>query len=249
MLFVLLGFTVHSSADANVSNEEGLASVQTGRRLLALSETSTSCNVIGGVTLEFLDRHNINCGDNTDARLIAQWQQTPNGCSNPGDQKYVATCASVDHGFDSSSCVGYNTPANEVVGKDMAYLDRHNVNCPAGKGMKKWHLNNHKIDFTCCDIPNYQPFECYEYSSQCDSRGNLEYMDRYNINCGRDGMVLTRWYASGQNCPGGQTRFAYNCCKLQAAAPSPPPPTPPPPTDTCASCTPCAAGYGYKNLC
>lgn len=244
ILVVLLGCTVQSFADVTVSSEEGLAPVQTSRHLLALTDSSTGCNEWGGKTLEYLDRHAVECGPSTDAKFLNAWHST--GCGG-GNQQIDYKCASVDWGFDSSSCVDLDTGGNEIGGKDMAYLDRHDINCPAGKALKRWHLSGDRIWYKCCDIPGYQPLDCYEWRTQCDLKGNLEYFDRYRLNCGGDGRVMTRW--AFKQCGGGPTRFDFRCCKLQPESPSPPPPAPPPPTATCETCTSCAGRYGYKGLC
>ena len=102
-----------------------------------------------GVTLNYLDRHNADCGAND---VMQRWYGAYHGCTtNNGKIQYTCTTPPVVWGptqHDTGNQLHDNSGIN--------YLDRYNLDCGAGKVMSQWDMDSassteSKIKYTCVE--------------------------------------------------------------------------------------------------
>jgi len=131
---------------------------------------TTGCNDMKNRRLEYLDRHKPTCTGNY---IMKGWRVLGNGCSyalsGGQDMRIYSYCEGVK-GFSGEST--HNTGCNDIDGKQNEYLDRHKVECPAGKVLKSWGMTrsgcsggNQRIQFTCAFIDHNPPAENCEMAA------------------------------------------------------------------------------------
>jgi hypothetical protein len=132
-----------------------------------LTNYNTGFNDDGKGHSIFLDRHNIDCKEGLLTQFQLKRETDKNGIpfdSNRNDgigygrYRYDYKC---NNEVIPSNCTKHNTGFNLEGTGNPVYLDRHNINCPTDKKLKRFKLNrevkNNKItgkfryDYTCCD--------------------------------------------------------------------------------------------------
>ena len=106
----------------------------------------TGANDWGGGNTIFLDRHNVNCGENpiSKFRLVRP---------RPNQIRYDYTCNSAKiKGQCRDSNTGWNQESNMHI-----YLDRHNVKCEDDEVITQFKLNRDgkgkfRYDYKCCQL-------------------------------------------------------------------------------------------------
>jgi hypothetical protein len=105
-------------------------------------ETVTSCQEGNNKEPIFLDRFaaEIACGANADAKLMNGFSYVP--CASP-NFKFNVQCLDPVYNYPTSSpnCVTTET-SNSAMSDTTVYLDRHPVDCTAGKALKSWKVSS-----------------------------------------------------------------------------------------------------------
>jgi len=117
-----------------------------GGSLGAATPKNTGFNDEGGGNTIYLDRHNIDCGDNS---VMSQLKLNRDGA---GKFKYDYTCLSSNAPL---TCRDVTTPANDWGGGKSIFLDRHDLKCNDNEAMSQFHLtrpsdNTIQYNFKCC---------------------------------------------------------------------------------------------------
>jgi len=107
----------------------------------------TGFNDEGGGNSIFLDRHNVNCEDNSG---LSQFNLTRDG---QGKFRYNFKCLKSKTSF--GSCRDANTGENDVGGGNSIFLDRHDISCNDDEVIKQFHLvrpkeNTIQYNYKCC---------------------------------------------------------------------------------------------------
>lgn len=114
---------------------------------------TTPWNDAGGYKTDFLDRHNIDCGDNG---LLNQVKVDTR--YKPDQIKYTYSCVYPqfpDTARAHTICSDLKTQPN-TAGKTANYLDKHSMYCPAGQGMSRYQLSTdqnakkYNYNYRCC---------------------------------------------------------------------------------------------------
>ena len=91
------------------------------------------------------------------------------------------------------------TGCNDWGGSTIAFLDRHNAQCTYPAAMQKWRAANHgcgstgEIEYVCTTPVYYGSTSTHETGCSDIGDGMLEYLDRFNSDCGA-GKVMTQWH-------------------------------------------------------
>jgi len=114
---------------------------------------STSCTQAYHENLEYLDRQDMACGD---GEVLTQWHFV--ACNNDVHRgmRFDYKCAQVSVTASSA----HATSCNEVDGKNIAYLDRHDVSCPSSEPfISSWKIarttcsgSNQRVEYTCKSV-------------------------------------------------------------------------------------------------
>ena len=104
----------------------------------------------------------------------------------------------------------------------MEFLDRHNVQCPAGSAIAQFKLNakdnGNRISYSynCIKPAIENKMTCYDKStSPSIANGfgfNTEYLDRQNVKCG-DNEVMQR-FRMASNMAANSLLYEYKCCAV-----------------------------------
>lgn len=107
-----------------------------------------------------------------------------------------------------------NTGFNDEGKGNTVYLDRHNINCiPNGiRGFKlvRDGKGQYRYDYICSNNGNLDKPIDKNTDYNDDGKGNLVYLDRHNIDCGKD-LALAQFKLSRN--PNNQYRYDYKCEK------------------------------------
>jgi hypothetical protein len=159
----------------------------------------TGCSRAQGKRLEYLDRHDVKCPTGS---FMDSFKFTPAGCRR-NDFRYEFGCTDVVQKYglwDGRTCKNYRTGGNEINGQTLQFLDRHEVKCGAHKGLVQFKLRSgHKdgrYEFRCCGLANNRPLwthRCKLRWTSCSEGAykGLEYLDRHNMQCGRDEVITS----------------------------------------------------------
>ena len=168
-----------------------------------LSSKNTPPNDYGGGNSIFFDRHDVTCDGVLNELHLSrpteqqiQWNYTCNNASDIGSP------------IDSS------TPLNDEGGGNTIFLDRHDINCPSGSGIGRFHLSRNgngkfQIQYNCKQIPNLT--NCVNKSTPPNDvgGGNSIFFDRHDIKCDPN-QVLQRIHLTRPT--EQQIAFDYTCC-------------------------------------
>ena len=183
---------------------------------VAGAEQTTQSDDGGWGNTVYLDRHDINCGNNGINRL--HYQRT-------GDNTFQYQYNCTNGGVLDSDLNNITTGANDSGLQDQTfrgssiYLDRHNVNCGDNKVMTRIHLNQGVIDggsyhyeYNCAANKQIQNLKCRNVSTQMNDYGggNSIYLDRHNIVCqNNEALSQLRLVRSPD---GLNYQYQYTCC-------------------------------------
>jgi hypothetical protein len=175
----------------------------------------TVWNYLGVSRSQFLDRHSVDCLPNA----MSAFKLERNG----GNMRYIYTCSEGDQGVTWSPAVGADTPESHGAGGRMEFLDRHNVECPAGSVIAQFKLNakdnGNRISYSYnCITPAIEnKMTCYDKSTSPSSANgfgfNTEYLDRQNVKCG-DNEVMQR-FRMASNMAANSLLYEYKCCTVE----------------------------------
>ena len=157
-----------------------------GHTITSSGPRYTPCNVAND-KLEYLDRHQTTCGS---GEVLQGWVMTTDCASNYARISY--TCGQVA----ATQCSNHETTCQPIRRKDIIYLDRHRVVCPAGTGaLNSWHLTN---GHEACGNRDYQKIR-YTCCKPCDItsvKGLWEFHSAHNANEFSLSGFLTCWCSS-----------------------------------------------------
>ncbi len=203
-----------TSGDSGAANTTETSVVR-----MANIEKQTAFNDLGGSKSQFLDRHNVVCLPNAISGFKLE--------RNEEQMRYIYNCAqgvtwepvvdAVTGSFVSS------TAENDGGGGRMEYLDRHNVECPAGTAIAQFKLNSkndaNQISYSYnCIAPAVQnKMVCHDKSTSptiADGFGfKTEYLDRQLVKC-EDNQVMQR-FQMVSNMAANSLLYEYRCCNVQ----------------------------------
>jgi hypothetical protein len=111
-----------------------------------------------GQTLEYLDRHSMDCGS---AKLLGSFKVTDSGCSG-NNMRFEYTC--IDVGSYHGAVASRSTGCSEMKFQKLQNLDRHNVQCNTGEALVSFRVtdsgcggNDMKVAFECVTTPTPSP--------------------------------------------------------------------------------------------
>ena len=118
-----------------------------------LSKT-TPFNDDGGGNAVYLDRHDVDCGNNA---VITDLKLQRNSSGNQYQYQYKCAAPSKQ----PLKCRADSTPWNDEGGGNTVYLDRHNIKCKPSEALSRVHLQRqwnaqgnptgkYRYDYTCC---------------------------------------------------------------------------------------------------
>jgi len=156
------------------------------------------------------------------------------GCSGDGDgpssQCHVALAQLRAHSLSSgrgrtaTPSDSMMTPLNDDGGGNSKYFDRHDLSCPQGSLMTRWHLSRSgsKMQFHySCDAVEGGLGDCASRQTSLNDAGggNTAYFDRHNVGCG-EGQALTQWKLNRAGTD-NRMQFDYTCCGVLAGLGAP----------------------------
>ena len=114
---------------------------------ISTTSKSTPLNSDGNGNVIFLDRHNVDCGQNA---FLSQFALDRGGTGN--QIRYSYKCANTDKNL---TCRNVSTPANSDGFGNIIYLDRHDVKCNNDEVLSGFHLtrpstNQIQYNYKCC---------------------------------------------------------------------------------------------------
>ena len=114
----------------------------------------SSCSIIKGQNLEFLDRQDVRCND---GEVISSFKMI--SCSG-NDMRYEFTCKTFAYTTSSTK----KTACTKMSGKATEYLYQHHVECQNGEALQGFKLvrdgcgdDNHRYVYTCVYIAKGKP--------------------------------------------------------------------------------------------
>ena len=164
----------------------------------------TGANDWGGGNSIYLDRHNLDCGNDGLSRFKLE---RPSG----NRIRYAYTCK---EGINSAG-TNKNSGSNDWGGGNTVYLDRHNVDCGT-KPIAQFKLvrpagNKIRYDYRCSNRPSTGPCRGANTGWNQESSQNI-YLDRHNVQCNSDEVITQfKLNRNGQ----GKFRYDYTCCKMK----------------------------------
>mmetsp|Transcript_4728 Transcript_4728/g.8814 ORF Transcript_4728/g.8814 Transcript_4728/m.8814 type:complete len:525 (+) Transcript_4728:238-1812(+) len=205
--------------------------------LVSAQEFDTGCQLIGGKDLEYFDRHNVNCPPGT---VLSRFRMVRD-CSD-WDYATIRYNCDVDNvasdAVETEGCGGtpkpswlpdteHDTGCQEVEGKSVAYLDRHNIECPEGSFLAGFQMNRNcgdskyaRIEYKC-RRPENLPSNCAVRETDCNpTKETLPYFDRFDVSCPREHPLLGSWQMTREDCMGEYHRIKYSCCSSMTATPT-----------------------------
>lgn len=165
----------------------------------------TAPDLDGNGNTVYLDRQNVECSKNG---VLSQFQLV-----RPSSNKvqYNYTCQNASDIYPS---VYWATNFNEEGGGNMVYLDRHNVQCPAGTALSRFRLQRngqgkYRYNYRCSQVPSMGQCTNKSTTQDLDGGGNMVYLDRQNVGCGEK-EVMTRFRLVRPTM--STVRYDYTCC-------------------------------------
>ena len=200
--------TTGTPAAGNSGSTAGTGSTTSstpGLPSLTLSNLNTAWNDEGGGSSIYLDRHDVSCP--------AQSGMSSFALKRKGDGNYreeYGCLVGSDFGAQTASF----TPANDWGQGNTVFLDRHNVQCPAGNVLNDWHVTRPsqdtiRIDYKCVPAPGLGNCENLTTPWNDEGGGNSVYLDRHAVQCPNNKM-LTQWHLVRKG--DGNYHIEYSCC-------------------------------------
>ena len=158
----------------------------------------------------YLDRHDINCGNN----MVREFQ-----LERPSHDiiRYRYHCCRFPKPFCTTKSLTSHASASD---ETMVYLDRQSVNCGSTGVLKRFHLarsNRYQwyYEYTCCQVNSPFHITCENRETQYtyhNSNGNNVYLDRQRVACNK--YEYLSYFHLERNRNGDQIRYKYRCCKV-----------------------------------
>jgi len=200
MLLVFLGFV-------------GVVSAQSR----TLHSPKTGCALAGNHKTQYLDRFNVQCPSGYAMRGW-HFMYSHNDSCDKDDRRYQLRCAKFRYSGSVLGTATRYTGCNDIDGKGLHYLDRHNVACASNEVMTGFRLirsgcggSNLRYQIQCARVRGINASK-YKYTTCNDLRDrNCEYLDRHSTDCASDeAMALWRM----EFCSKNDFRIKYLCKKF-----------------------------------
>jgi len=171
----------------------------------------TGCNVLRAHTLEFLDRHNVQCA--ADENLTG-FHVKQDSCGGE-NMRFLYSCKKAK--FDGEA-VERRTSCTNMKGRKLEYLDRQtDFKCSEGEVLKGFQLTkgscsgrDMQFKLTCQKLQKANG----SVTKQTDCgliRGETnEYLDRHPLSC-PDNKALSSFRLVKNGCSGNDRKFEYTC--------------------------------------
>lgn len=167
----------------------------------------TAFNDAGGGNSIYLDRHDVNCGDDGLNSFGLQTLQQRGKRTKIG---YLYGCV---EGINAGR-TNKNTGSNDWGGGNTIYLDRHNVNC-GNNPIARFRLvrpasNKIRYDYSCSKANSTG--KCTNKNTGWNQESSQNYyLDRHNVKCGtNEAITQFKLQRDGK----GKFRYDYRCCKI-----------------------------------
>jgi len=177
---------------------------------------TTHCNHARGGQLQYLDRQNLQCGNNA---ALERFHFSGSGCGNL--MRYRARCAksTSDNGFANGFSRTWTkyTPCRHAYHSDIQYLDRQHVHCGAGNVLQGFYFatngcHGRKMRYKYrCATPRAQMGQTVTRYTPCNGADGkrIEWLDRHAPDCG--GSPMQSFYFARNGCGGHNMRYKYTC--------------------------------------
>lgn len=171
---------------------------------VAETQQGTTMSDMGKGTINYLDRHTMDCSN----KALNELHYQKNTAGDKFQMQY--TCAS---GGKLGTLSDKVTDLNDTGNWNTGFLDRHNADCGVGNVMTKLHLNtnNDKMQWAYTCAPSIQN-TCRQISTDMsdDGGGNSMYLDRHDIKCNSNEALQQLQLV--RNPEGNKYQFKYTCC-------------------------------------
>jgi hypothetical protein len=214
----------HSGGSLYEAAGTGLISYKDGKPTWnVMTYNNTGWNDEGGGNTIYLDRHNVDCGNNPIQRFRLKRDYNPILRKNTGNYRYDYTCgvAYVNGGANVTADITENpqyksTPSNDRGGGNNIYLDRHRVECDGGyiSQFLLSHMGNpynYQYNYRCNKTK--KPMQCRDVVTKPYSNGwgNAVYLDGLDVKCNDDEVLSAfQLYRPSEN----TNAYWYKCCKF-----------------------------------
>jgi hypothetical protein len=167
--------------------------------------------------LIYLDRHNINCGNDA----IRYFKMTRPSSNNI---RYSYRCQQTESA-GARVINSYTASTSKFYGPKVHYIDRQPwTGCNSGYALTQFKAvnkgsNNIRYDYTCKQYDGYMD-NCSDKTTGKSNIANqyIYYLDRFALDCGN--KVMTGFQARGA---GGTVYYKYSCCTQNYYDPTPAP--------------------------
>jgi len=158
------------------------------------------------------------CGGGQQSRIRKCNNPTPtNGGSQCSGVASESKNCNTQPCLASAICSKHDSTFKTYDGGNAIVLDRHTLNCPAGKVMNQLKLTRNKggkkirYDFKCCksQLPCSDQRKTNRQTYNGGKGGNTVYLDRQPIACGQRGLSYLKLDRSGD-----KWNYKYDCCKV-----------------------------------
>ena len=171
----------------------------------------TPNNNWGGGDSVYLDRHDINCGND----MLREFQ-----LERPSHDiiRYRYHCCRYSKPFCSTK--RKTNPATES-NESLIYLDKQYVDCGSTGVLKRFHLarnsrhNQWYYEYTCCQVNSPFHITCENRETQYtyhNSDNNNVYLDRQRVACNK--YEYLSYFHLERNRNHDHVRYQYRCCKV-----------------------------------
>ena len=180
-----------------------------------VKKLNTQFNDEGGGNTIFLDRHNIDCGDNA----VKSFQLTRKG---DGNYRYDYSCSApfVDGNNISSNEIkgqtSKSTGLNDIGGGNSIYLDRHQLDCGEDGAIAQFQLADNdsskfQYNYKCIKIGEPMTSRMVTTPANDYGGGSALFLDRHNVSCADDEVMnyFTLYRPSDT-----QIAYRYRCSKF-----------------------------------
>lgn len=191
----------------------------------------TNCNNADGKTINYLDRHEVECSAKeriTEFRFTNHEANSGVGRCDGRFFQYVYTCTE-DSGAEGEEmeveggCQDWRVRQNHAQGGTDEWLDRHHPFCGDGYALKEFHFargncgsSEMRYKWLCAPVTMPRPSPKRVLNTGCHQlrHEKLQYLDRQKVQCGDQllqGFRVTQTTEDGVTCGGNDMTITYHC--------------------------------------
>jgi len=191
---------------------------------------ATPCNDMWTRPLQWLDRHNLDCGS---GNAMTYWTVSSSGCSveqSTGGQRYKFKyqCTAVVGGVTGTH--ERTTDCEFMHDRKLENFDRHKVYCGNGEVLRGWTVEGCNgvghiwgtngmghIRYKCSTMKYKGSVKLSSSYTNCEEVAGkgVEYLDRHEINCGLSAIKKFEMKdGDSGSCSGTYRRFYFQCLEI-----------------------------------